>query len=257
MPQDAQLLDYVLRLADSDLILAQRLGEWVGHGPALEEDIALTNVGLDLLGQSRLWFAYAGEIESRVTAGAGRTEDEFAFLRDGAEFRNLLLVEQPNGDYATTTARQFYFDVRHQLLLDALTRSTDARVAEIAVKSLNEVLYHVERSTGWLIRLGDGTDESRARMQAAVDALWMYTGEMFETPVDDVTIVADGSVADAASLLPAWHQRVQVAFAEATLTHPSATWMQSGGLRGVHTEHLGHILAPMQYLQRAYPGAQW
>src|SRR6266566_8188281 len=179
MASDQQLLDYVLRLADSDLILAQRLGEWVGHGPVLEEDIALTNVGLDLLGQARLWFAYAGEVEARF-AEAGRSEDALAFLRDSGEFRNLLLVEQPNGNYADTMARQFYFDVWHQLLIVKLERSADARIAEIAAKAEKEVVYHAERSADWIIRLGDGTAESHTRIQAAIDDLWMYTGEMFD-----------------------------------------------------------------------------
>lgn len=253
---EAQRLDYVLRLADSNLVLAQRLGEWVGHGPVLEEDIALTNVGLDLLGQSRLWFAYAGEIEQRM-AGTGRSEDEFAFLRDGGDFRNLLLVEQPNGDYALTMARQFYFDLRHHLLLDALAGSTDERIADIAAKVRKETRYHVERSSDWVIRLGDGTEESHARMQAAVDALWMYTGEMFEQPNRDQALVATAVIPEAATLLARWREGVERVFAEATLTVPSGTWMQSGGMRGVHTEHLGHLLAQMQFLQRAYPGAQW
>src|SRR5436309_16104473 len=166
------LFDYVLRFADSDLVLAQRLGEWIGKGPVLEEDIALTNVGLDLLGQARLWFAYAGEIDAK-TSGHGRTEDELAFLRDGSGFRNLLLTEQPNGNYADTMARQFYFDQWHLLLLNDLTRSRDPRIAEIASKALKEVIYHAERSTDWVLRLGDGTGQSHAKMQAASDDLWM------------------------------------------------------------------------------------
>src|SRR5439155_24157121 len=161
MTTDRTLFDYLLGLADSDLILAQRLGEWIGHGPVLEEDIALANVGLDLLGQARIWFGYASEVETRIS-GRGRTEDELAFLRDGTDFRNLLLVEQPNGNYADTIARQFYFDAWHQLLLARLAHSADARIAEIAGKALKEVTYHVERSADWIIRLGDGTGLSRA-----------------------------------------------------------------------------------------------
>src|SRR6202795_2517711 len=175
---ERERFDYLLRLADSDLILAQRLGEWVGHGPVLEEDIALTNVSLDLLGQARLWFAYAGEVEAR-SGGAGRSEDEFAFMRKGGGFRNLLLAEQPNGNYADTTARQFYFDLWHELVLQELVGSSDGRIAEIASKAVKEVTYHAERSTDWVIRLGDGTELSHARMQAAIEDLWMYTGEMF------------------------------------------------------------------------------
>jgi ring-1,2-phenylacetyl-CoA epoxidase subunit PaaC len=250
---EAQRFDYLLRLADSDLILAQRLGEWVGHGPVLEEDIALTNVGLDMLGQARLWFAYAGEVEARV-AGAGRSEDALAFLREGGEFRNLLLVEQPNGNYADTMARQFYFDTWHRLLLAALAGSRDARIAEIAAKALKEVTYHVERSADWVIRLGDGTDESHRKMQTALDDLWMYTGEMFAPDAADVALAQDQIACDVATLLPAWREAITAVLTEATLTVPGATWMQR---RGAHTEHLGHLLATMQSLQRAYPGAQW
>src|ERR1700720_3580879 len=207
MASDQQLLDYVLRLADSDLILAQRLGEWVGHGPVLEEDIALTNVGLDLLGQARLWFAYAGEVEAR-SGGSGRSEDEFAFRREGGGFRNLLLAEQPNGNYADTTARQFYFDVWHELLLRNLAVSRDRRIAEIAAKALKEVMYHAERSADWVIRLGDGTELSHARMQSAIDSLWMFTGEMFAADDTDLALAAEGVAADADALLPVWRDRV-------------------------------------------------
>ena len=178
MALDTHLLEYVLRLADSDLVLAQRLGEWVGKGPVIEEDIALTNVGLDLIGQARMWFGYAGEVEARLK-GAGRDEDQFAFRRDAHEFRNLLLVEQPNGSYADTLARQFLFDHWHLLALKAMERSSDERVAAIAAKAGKEVAYHVERSTDWVIRLGDGTDVSHRRMQDAVDGLWMFAGELF------------------------------------------------------------------------------
>jgi ring-1,2-phenylacetyl-CoA epoxidase subunit PaaC len=256
MTPDRRLFDYLLRLADSDLVLAQRLGEWVGHGPVLEEDIALTNVGLDLLGQARLWFAYAGEVEARF-AGAGRSEDALAFLRDGGEFRNLLLVEQPNGNYADTMARQFYFDVWHRLLLAKLTHSRDARIAEIAAKAVKEVTYHAERSADWVIRLGDGTAESHAKMQAAIDDLWMYTGEMFDPDEIDTALAEEGIGCDLRTLAPAWREVVGSVLDEATLTVPSGTSMQRGGKNGVHTEHLGHMLATMQWMQRAHPEAQW
>jgi ring-1,2-phenylacetyl-CoA epoxidase subunit PaaC len=256
MSTDRQVFDYLLRLADSDLVLAQRLGEWVGHGPVLEEDIALTNVGLDLLGQARLWFAYAGEVEARF-AGAGRSEDALAFLRDGGEFRNLLLVEQPNGNYADTMARQFYFDVWHQLLLVKLTHSRDARIAEIAAKAEKEVAYHAERSADWIIRLGDGTDESHARIQAAIDDLWMYTGEMFDPDEIDTALAEEGIGCDLRALEPAWREAVGSVLDEATLTLPGGTWMQRGGKKGVHTEHLGHMLATTQWLPRTYRGAEW
>jgi ring-1,2-phenylacetyl-CoA epoxidase subunit PaaC len=256
MTPDRRLFDYLLRLADSDLVLAQRLGEWVGHGPVLEEDIALTNVGLDLLGQARLWFAYAGEVEARF-AGAGRSEDALAFLRDGGEFRNLLLVEQPNGNYADTMARQFYFDAWHQLLLAKLTHSRDARIAEIAAKAVKEVTYHAERSADWVIRLGDGTAESHAKMQAAIDDLWMYTGEMFDPDETDTALAEEDIGCDLRTLAPAWREVVGSVLDEATLTVPSGTSMQRGGKNGVHTEHLGHMLATMQWMQRAHPEAQW
>jgi ring-1,2-phenylacetyl-CoA epoxidase subunit PaaC len=256
MATDRQLFDYLLRLADSDLVLAQRLGEWVGHGPVLEEDIALTNVGLDLLGQARLWFAYAGEVEARF-AGAGRSEDALAFLRHGGGFCNLLLVEQPNGNYADTIARQFYFDAWHRLLLAKLTHSRDGRIAEIAAKAGKEVTYHVERSADWVIRLGDGTDESHARMQAAIDDMWMYTGEMFDPDETDTALADEGIGCDLRTLAPAWREVVGSVLEEATLSVPSGTSMQRGGKNGVHTEHLGHMLATMQSLHRSYPGAQW
>jgi ring-1,2-phenylacetyl-CoA epoxidase subunit PaaC len=256
MTTDERVFDYLLRLADSDLVLAQRLGEWVGHGPVLEEDIALTNVGLDLLGQARLWFAYAGEVEARF-AGAGRSEDALAFSRDGGEFCNLLLVEQPNGNYADTMARQFYFDVWHQLLLVKLAHSRDARIAEIAAKAKKEVVYHAERSADWIIRLGDGTDQSHARIQAAIDDLWMYTGEMFDPDETETVLAEEGIGCDVRTLAPAWREVVGSVLDEATLTVPAGTSMQRGGKNGVHTEHLGHMLATMQSLQRSYPGAQW
>ncbi|MDQ6917515.1 MAG: phenylacetate-CoA oxygenase subunit PaaC [Pseudomonadota bacterium] len=256
MATDPQRLEYILRLADSDLILAQRLGEWVGHGPVLEEDIALTNVGLDLLGQARLWFAYAGEIDARMR-GTGRSEDEFAYLREGGGFHNLLLAEQPNGSYAETTARQFYFDVWHQLLLRGLAGSRDPRIAEIAAKALKEVAYHAERSADWVVRLGDGTELSHNRMQSAIDHLWPYTGEMFTADETDLALVADGLAPDVGALQPLWRERVAAVLEQATLTLPSTAWMQRGGRQGVHTEHLGHLLAEMQSLHRAHPGAQW
>ncbi len=252
MASDRALFEYLLRLGDNCLILSQRLSEWCGHGPVLEEDIAVTNVALDLLGHARFWLSYAGEVE-----GAGRDEDKLAFLRDARDFRNVLLVEQPNGDYGVTTARQFYFDTWHLLLLQKLQQSSDTRMAEIAAKALKEVTYHIERSCDWVIRLGDGTPESHTRMQSAADDLWMYTGELFETDAVDAEMVARGVGVDLAGLRDAWLDQVQKTFAEATLTVPAGKWMQRGGKQGVHTEKLGYILADMQFLQRAYPGAQW
>jgi ring-1,2-phenylacetyl-CoA epoxidase subunit PaaC len=256
MKSDQRLFDYLLRLGDNALVLSQRLGEWVGHGPVLEEDIALTNVGLDLLGQARLWYAYAGEVEARF-AGAGRGEDALAFLRDSGGFRNLLLVERPNGNYADTMARQFYFDRWHVLLLSELARSRDARIAEIAAKALKEAMYHAERSVDWVIRLGDGTKESHGKMQAAVADLWMYTGEMFDADETEIALAGEGVGCDVRALAAPWREAVGAVLHEATLAMPDATWMQRGGKQGVHSEELGRMLATMQYLQRAHPGAQW
>lgn len=260
MDPDRLLFEQLLRLGDSPLVLAQRLGEWVGKAPIVEEDIALTNVGLDLLGQARLWLTYAGEVESRF-APCGRTEDELAFRRDARGYRNLLLVEQPNGNFADTLLRQFLFDAWHVLALGALAASTDARIAGIAGKAVKEATYHVERSGNWVIRLGDGTQESHARSQTALDALWMYSGEMFTADDVDRALVACGVVADPASLEAPWRERVDAVLTQATLALPRDTGMQGrhrrGGRQGFHTEHLGHLLAEMQFLQRAYPDAQW
>ena len=243
---------YLLRLGDNALILAQRLAQWCGKGPMFEEDMALSNTALDLLGQARLWLTYAGEIE-----GKGRDEDALAFLRDGHEFHNLLLVEQPNGDYAATMVRQFYFDAWHSLLLQGLTRSTEVRVAEIADKALTEVTYHLRRSGDLVVRLGDGTTESHRRMQTAVDDLWAFTGEMFTADAIDELLIARDIAPDVGTLREAWLTHVTEIFHAATLTLPSGTWMQKGGKQGQHSEHLGYLLAEMQFLQRAYPGAKW
>jgi ring-1,2-phenylacetyl-CoA epoxidase subunit PaaC len=245
--------EYLLRLGDNALVLSQRLCEWVGKAPALEEDMALANTGLDLIGQARMWLSYAGEVE-----GLGRDEDQLAYLRDAHGFRNLLLVEQPNGSYADTLARQYLFDSWHYLLLDTLKRSSDDRIAGIAEKALKEVAYHVRRSRDLVVRLGDGTQESHRRMQDAFDELWMYTGELFATDAVDEVLEAQGVVAAASSLREAWLEQVRETFAEATLTMPHAqAWMQKGGKQGRHTEQMGYLLAEMQFLQRAYPGAAW
>jgi len=257
---DARLFDYLLRLGDNALVLCQRLGGWVGKGPVLEEDIASTNVGLDLLGQARLWLTYAGEVEAR-NGGQGRTEDQLAYFRESNEFRNLLLVEQPNGNYADTIARQFLFDQWHVLLLGQLTLSRDERVAGIAAKAVKEVRYHVERSSGWVIRLGDGTDVSHARMQSAIENLWMYTGEMFAADDTERFLIDAGIAADTRALEPHWQSSVNTVLEEATLAPPADRWMQGakgrGGKQGVHTEHLSHLLADMQTLPRSYPDARW
>ncbi|MBA5606512.1 phenylacetate-CoA oxygenase subunit PaaC [Duganella sp. FT3S] len=250
---DHNKFDYLLRLGDNALVLSQRISELCGKGPALEEDMALTNVSLDLLGQTRLWYSYAGELE-----GEGRDEDRLAFHRDAHQFRNCLLVEQRNGNYADTMMRQFFFDTWHYFLIGALTKSSDARIAAIAEKSLKEVTYHLRRSGDLVVRMGDGTPESHAKVQAAADALWMYTGEMFNYDAVDQAMVDAGVAPAAAPLRAQWLEHVAAIFAEATLVMPSPdAWMQKGGKQGVHSEHLGYLLAEMQFLQRAYPGAEW
>lgn len=246
------LLEFLLRLGDSNLIMAQRLSVWCGKAPVLEEDMALANVALDLLGQARLWLGYAGETE-----GKGRDEDALAYLRDGNEFRNLLLCEQPNGNYADTTARQFFFDAWHGLLLERLAGSTNERIAAIAAKAAKESAYHLQRSADWVIRLGDGTAASGQKMQTAIDLLWPYTGEMFESDEIEQALAPKGVTCDPGVLHAPWLALVKDVLTEATLTVPGETWMQSGGRSGRHTEHLGYLLAEMQFLQRAYPGSRW
>jgi ring-1,2-phenylacetyl-CoA epoxidase subunit PaaC len=246
-------LEFLLRLGDTTLVLAQRLTEWVGKGPALEEDMALANTALDLIGQARLWLAYAGELE-----GQGRSEDDLAYHRDAHDFRNMLLVEQPNGDYADTLMRQYLFDSWHLLLLDGLARSTDDRVAGIADKARKEVTYHLRRSADLVVRLGDGTPESRRRMQRALDDLWMYTGELFEADDVEQAAAASGVSGDIAALRDSWLAQLRETLSAATLTLPEpGAWMQRGGKQGRHSEHMGFLLAEMQFLQRAYPGLQW
>jgi len=246
-------IQYLLRQGDNALILSQQLSQLCGKGPALEEDMALTNVALDLLGQTRMWLTYAGELE-----GKGRDEDRLAFHRDAIDFRNVLLVEQPNASYAETMMRQFLFDTWHYFLMQGLLQSSDPRIAEIAEKSFKEVTYHLRRSGDLVVRLGDGTDLSRARMQAALDDLWMYSGEVFIYDEIDNAMVEQGIAPKAQDLRAAFLDHVNDILLEATLTMPSPdAWMQRGGKQGRHSEHLGFILAEMQFLQRAYPGAEW
>lgn len=245
-------LDYILRLGDSALILAQRLGEWCGHGPVLEQDIALTNISLDLLGQARMLLTYAGELEGR-----GRLEDDLAYFRDAHEFRNVLLVEQPNTDWAYTMARQFFFDVYNFYNYQALLNSSDERLAAIAEKSLKEVTYHLRFSGEWIVRLGDGTGISRQKIQAAIDDLWMFTGELSSPNATDLAMAVAGIAPDPSQIKPLWDAKVKAVLQEATLQIPEVNWMQSGGKDGRHTEYLGYILAEMQHLQRTYPGLEW
>lgn len=244
--------EYLLRLGDNCLVLSQQLSAWCGHGPALEEDLALTNTALDLLGQARLWLSYAGEVE-----GAGRDEDALAYHREAHEFRNLLIVEQPNGHYGNTIARQFLFDVWHQHILASLCQSSDSRMADIAQKSAKEVRYHVERSAGLMVALGDGTTLSHQRMQTAINKLWPYAHEWFESDPVDEQCARAGICPAASSLVDPWHKSVKGVFERATLSMPQGAGHQTGGKRGLHSEHLSHLLAPMQVLQRTHPGAQW
>ena len=250
---NASKMIYLLRLGDTALVLSQRISELCGKGPALEEDMALTNTALDLLGQARLWLSYAGEIEGKC-----RDEDALAYLRGDREFHNFLIVEQPNGNYAETMMRQFLFDAWHTLALAQLIQSSDPRICEIAQKSQKEVTYHLRRSSDLIVRMGDGTEVSHALTQAALDQLWPFTGEMFTGDAIDEEMTASGVGFDPAQLKHIWQAFVDQVFTVATLQLPRQdAWMQTGGKQGVHSEHLGYLLAEMQVLHRAHPGAKW
>jgi ring-1,2-phenylacetyl-CoA epoxidase subunit PaaC len=246
------LLLYTLRLADTALINGHRLSEWCGQAPVLEEELALANLALDLIGQARALYAYAGKIE-----GKGRDEDAFAYLRDVASYRNLLMVERPNGDFAVTTLRQFLLSAFMHPFWEAMTRSTDATLAAVAAKAVKEVAYHLRHCGEWTVRLGDGTAESRRRVEEALDEEWPYTGELFETDGVERALIASGVAADPAKLRGSFEATLDRVFAEAALARPREGWMQTGGRSGRHSEHLGHVLAELQYLQRTYPGATW
>lgn len=247
------LFEFLCRMGDNTLVLGHRVSEWCGHAPVLEEDIALANTALDLIGQTQFWLGLAGEVE-----GKDRSADDLAFLRDAWDFRNVLLTEQPNGDFGQTMMRQYLFDQWHVLQLNALTNSRDTRVAEIAAKALQEAKYHVERSGDTVIGLGDGTRESHDRMQAALDLLWPYVGEMFASDAVDAAMVEQGIAPDPSSLRDAYDAAVGAVMQQATLTIPDSSFAHKGGRTGAqHSEHLGHLLTQMQWLQRAYPGATW
>ena len=245
-------MSYALCIGDTSLILAQRLGEWVGHAPALEEDLALANIGLDLLGQARYLLTHAAELEGR-----GRSEDDLAFLRDPQDFLNLGLVEQPNGDFGQTIVRQFLVDAWQLELFERLQHSSDPKLAELAAKAIKETRYHFRFSSGWVVRLGDGTEESHRRVQTALDALWRFTHEMFVASPAEQDAVARGIAPDPASLAAGWSSRVDEVLKEATLQKPADVAYAWHGKRGQHGEHLSRMLAEMQFMQRTYPGAQW
>ena len=249
---ETPLVLYVLRRADDALILGHRLSEWCGHSPMLEEDMALSNMALDLLGQARELFSYAAQVE-----GLGNDEDKFAYLRDVRQYRNLLLTEQPNGDFARTIVRQFFYSAFADLYWRAMMRSSDATLAAIAAKSEKESAYHLRHACEWILRLGDGTAESHRRAQAAIDDLWAFTGEMFEVDAGERGLIASGVAADPAGLRAAWSAGVADLVGEATLRLPSSDWMQQGGRSGRHSEHLGHLLSKLQSMQRTFPGVTW
>ena len=246
------LYNYLLRLGDTSLILGHRLSEWCGHGPILEEDIAMINIALDQVGQARTLLQYAAEVE-----GKGRTEDDLAYNRDVLEFRNNILVEQPNGDFGQTMVRQFFMDAFNAPLYEALAESKDETLSGFGQKAIKEVTYHLRHSSEWVVRLGDGTEESHQRVQDAVNLLWRFTEDIFASAESDKELVEAGIAVDLASLKPKWSETVEKVLKEANLTHPEGVFSFSGSRNGVHTEHLGYILTEMQFLQRTYPGAEW
>ncbi|MDE3185763.1 MAG: phenylacetate-CoA oxygenase subunit PaaC [Bacteroidota bacterium] len=249
------LVDFTLFFADSSLIMGHRLSEWTGHGPMLEQDIAITNIALDLIGQARNFYQYAAEL---ITNQKDKkiTEDDLAYLRDAHEFKNLLITELPNEDWAKTIGKVFFFSTWQFYFYQKLIYSSDKQLAAIAEKSLKEVTYHVKWSSDWIIRLGDGTEESKKTIEKAIEDLWPYTGEMF-VPADFEADVKNSVFVDVSSIKNDWLEKVNSVFKEGTLAVPGESWMQSGGKNGIHTEHLGYILAEMQFMQRAYPGLEW
>ena len=252
MTDDDLKLKYVLRLGDNALVLGQRLIEQVTHGPELEEELANANIALDFIGQARMFYSYAGELE-----GKGRDEDDFAFRRDAPEFCNLLLVEQPNGHFGDLIVRQVLFEQFHLLLLEALTECGDPRVAEIAERAVREVRYHLRHTSHWLVRLGDGTEESHDRVQESLNRAWRYTGEMFRGDAVDDWMREKCSGPDLQEIEATWRERLGNLLAEATLEMPEDGWMAEGGRQGIHTEAFGYLVAEMQHLPRTYPDASW
>lgn len=253
MKTNEALFEYCLRLGDTSLILGQRLAEWCGHGPILEEDIAMSNMSLDLIGQARLFYSFAADVEEK-----NRTEDNIAYERDARQFKNVLLAEQPNGDFATTMVRQLFISVYQYHLYRELSKSKNETLAGIANKSLKEVTYHVRHATDWVLRLGDGTEESHDRAQAAVNDLWIFTDDLFDGDSVDAILLKEKVGADLSLIKSAWQKQVNEVLAESTLTIPAInSFMRTGSRKGNHTEYLGYILAEMQFLPRAYPGTKW
>ena len=249
---DRARFEYLLRLGDSARVLSQRLAEWMARAPTMEEDVALGNIALDLLGQARNLISYAGEVEGR-----GRDEDTLAYLRDAHEYRNVLLVELPNGDFACTLLRQLFYEAYAAELWQGLLGSTDDTLAGIAGKAVKETAYHLRHSADWVIRLGDGTEESNRRLRNALEDLWPYVGELFLTDEIDEVLAAEGVAPLASTIEPTWRRRIEAVLTEATLPVPDPVWAQRGGKQGRHTEYLDYILTELQFLQRAYPGAAW
>lgn len=268
-------IHFTLQLADTALINGHRLSEWCGHGPVLEQDIAISNIALDYLGQARSLYQYAARLINalekqeklklfaspalmqKIERDELLDEDDLAYLRDGWDYKNVLLVEQPNQDWAYTIARSFFLDAFNFLFFTALQGSSEESLAAIAEKSLKETAYHFRWSSEWIIRLGDGTEESHRRMQKAIDDRWMFTGELFEMSDAEKTLLDEGISIELSKILPSWKEKVSEIFSEATLEMPEQTWMQEGGKQGMHTEHLGYILAELQFIQRAYPDMKW
>lgn len=252
MEAQKALLDFILIHADNSLIISQRLSEWCGHGPVLEQDMAMTNIALDYIGRSRLLYQYAAEISAD-----GRTEDDFAFMRVELDYKNCLLAEYPNTDFAFTVARQFFLDTFYLDFLEGLVQSSDERISHIAAKAIKETAYHYKWSSDWVIRLGDGTELSHEKMQNAVNQLWRYKDEMFEPVESEKQMIRDLVSPNLENIKSLWHDKVQQVFSEACLMKPDEGWGQKGGKIGYHTEHMGYLLADLQYMQRAYPGLDW
>jgi ring-1,2-phenylacetyl-CoA epoxidase subunit PaaC len=250
--KNENLYNYILGIADNSLILGQRLGELCGHGPSLETDIACTNISLDLFGQVRSYFQYAAKI-----AGDGRTEDDIAMLRKEREYKNVLLVEQPNTNFAYTLGKQFLFDVYHLAFLAELQKSTDLSLSAIANKCIKEVSYHKRFSSDWVKRLGDGTAESKGKMQEAINDLWTYTDELFHQTDADKAMVSEGIGVDVTKLKENYYKLVNELLEESGLDIPESKYFQKGGKEGIHTEHLGYLLSDLQYMQRTYPNMEW